>query len=132
MQICDTPKNAVDYWRMHVATSRYFNPECECFVVLILNTRKRIRGHQLISIGTLDCTIMHPRDAFRAAIGLSASAIIAMHNHPSGEPSPSGADVRSTQELIKAGQILKIEVLDHIIVGNPTFCSLREMGFLKE
>jgi|GEM_PF-64333 len=128
MQLCETPQAAADYWRMHVATSPQFNPDCECFVVLFLNIRKRIKGHQLVSIGTVDCTLIHPRETFRAAIGMAASSIVVMHNHPSGEPFPSDADIRSTKELIQAGQILKMEVLDHVIVGNRAHFSLREAG----
>lgn len=128
MQLCDTPQHAADYWRAHITTHPYFNPECECFVVLHLNTRRRIRGHHLVSIGTLDTLLAHPREVFRTAIAANASAIILMHNHPSGEPSPSEADVKVTRDLIRAGQLLKIEVLDHIVIGNPGHSSLRELG----
>src|SRR5688572_21300582 len=106
LKICDTPDTAADYWRLHVATSPYFNPECECFVVLILNTRKRVKGHQLVSTGTMDTILVHPREVFRVAILAAASAIILMHNHPSGEATPSEADIRVTRDLIRAGQLL--------------------------
>jgi DNA repair protein RadC len=84
MRICETPDNAADYWRLHVATNPYFNPECECFVVLLLNTRRRVKGHQLLTIGTMDTILVHPREVFRGAVIASASAIVLMHNHPSG------------------------------------------------
>jgi DNA repair protein RadC len=129
MQLCDTPARAADYWRLHVATNPYFNPECECFVVLFLNTRRRVRGHQLVSIGTMDTILIHPREVFRLAILANASAILLMHNHPSGEPSPSDADVKVTRDLIRAGQLLRIDVIDHVIVGNPNHISLRETGY---
>src|ERR1051326_5846462 len=132
MQICDTPEGAADYWRLTIATNPYFNPECECFAVLLLNTRKRVKGHQLISIGTLDTILVHPREVFRGAILAAASAVVLMHNHPSGEPQPSEADIKVTRDLIRAGQLLKIEVLDHVIMGNPSHCSLRELGYFYQ
>lgn len=97
MQLCDAPQNAVDYWRTHVAPAPYFNPDCECFVVLLLNTRRRIRGHHLVSIGTLDTILVHPREVFRIAVVSGAAAIVLMHNHPSGEPTPSEADIKVTE-----------------------------------
>ena len=129
MQVCESPDNAADYWRLHVMTNPYLNPDCECFVVLMLNTRRRVRGHQLTSIGTLETILVHPREVFRAAIISGSSAIVVMHNHPSGDPSPSEADIKITRDLIRAGQLLKVEVLDHIIIGNPKHCSLRELGY---
>ena len=129
MQLCDNPEIAVSYWRTHVINTPYFNPDVECFIVLHLNTRKRIRGHHLVSIGTLDTILVHPREVFRAALVAATSAILLMHNHPSGEPSPSEADIKVTRDLIRAGQLVKIEVLDHVIVGNPDHCSLRDLGY---
>lgn len=80
MQMCETPEQAAEYWRLHVATHPYFNPECECFVVLMLNTRRRVKGHQLVSIGTMDSLLVHSREVFRCAIIAAASAIVIMHN----------------------------------------------------
>jgi DNA repair protein RadC len=129
MLVCETPQQAVDYWRLHIATAPHFNPECECMVVLLLNTRRRVKGHQFLSIGTLDTILVHPREVFRCAIVAAAAAIVLMHNHPSGEPQASEADIKVTRDLIRAGQLLKIEVLDHIIIGNPAHSSLRELGY---
>jgi DNA repair protein RadC len=129
MQMCDTPQRAADYWRASIATNPYFNPDCECFIVLILNTRRRVRGHQLLTIGTMDTLLVHPREVFRGAIIAGAAAIVLMHNHPSGEPQPSEADIKVTRDLIRAGQLLKVEVLDHVVMGNPNHCSLRELGY---
>jgi antirestriction protein ArdC len=128
LAICHQPQQAADYWRLNVATNPYFNPDCECFVVLLLNTRRRVRGHHLVSIGIMDTILVHARDVFRVAVIAGAAAVILMHNHPSGEPTPSAADVSVTRDLIRAGQLLKIEVLDHVIMGNPKHCSLRELG----
>jgi hypothetical protein len=129
LQLCDTPDGAADYWRLHIPENPYFNPECECFVVLLLNTRRRIKGHQLVSIGTLDTILVQPREVFRLAIMTASAAIVLAHNHPSGESAPSEADIKVTRDLIRAGQLLKIEVLDHIIMGNPKHSSLRELGY---
>ena len=128
MQQCDTPEKAAAYWRAHVAQHPYFNPECECLVVFILNTRRKIKGHYVVSIGTMDTILCHAREVFRLAIMASASAIIITHNHPSGDSTPSEADIKITRDLIRAGQLLKIEVLDHIVIGNPKHTSLRELG----
>jgi hypothetical protein len=80
LQLCDTPDKAADYWRMHIATHPHFNPECECLAVLILNTRRKVKGHHLVSIGTMDTLLAHPREIFRVAIATSAAALIVMHN----------------------------------------------------
>jgi len=80
MQQCETPDQAAAYWRTHIATHPYFNSECECLVVFILNTRRRIKGHYLVSIGTMDTILCHPREVFRLAIMASAAAIIIAHN----------------------------------------------------
>jgi len=128
LQLCDTPDKAAEYWRLHVASHPHFNPECECFVVLLLNTRRKVKGHQLVAIGTQDSVLVHAREVFRVAIMAAAHAIVVMHNHPSGESSPSDADIRVTRDLIRAGQLLKLEVLDHVIVGHGNFSSLRSLG----
>lgn len=129
LQQCDTPDRAVDYWRMHIATHPHFNPDCECLAVLLLNTRRRVKGHHIVSIGTMDTILVHPREIFRVAIVTAASAVVVMHNHPSGESSPSEADIKVTRDLIRAGQLLKLEMLDHVIVGNGNRSSLRELGY---
>jgi DNA repair protein RadC len=138
LQLCDTPEGAAHYWREHVRTHPYFNPDVEVFVVLLLNSRRRILGHNLTATGTLDTILVHPREVFRAAVIGAAAAIVCLHNHPSGDPSPSEADINVTRDLIRAGQLLKIELLDHVIVGQPSsenprgFASLRELGFFYQ
>jgi hypothetical protein len=119
LHFCDTPDKAAEYWRLNIATNPYFNSECECVAVLILDARHHVKGHQLISIGTLDTLLIHAREVFRCSILASASAIILMHNHPSGDVTPSYADINVTHDLIRAGQALNIEVLDHLIMGRP-------------
>ena len=129
MLVCETPKQVVDYWRLHIATAPHFNPECECLAVLMLNTRKRVKGHQLVTIGTMDTLLVHAREVFRTAIVSSAASVLLLHNHPSGDATPSEADIKVTRDLIRAGQILKIEVVDHVVIGRPGFQSLRSLGY---
>ena len=130
IQECGTPEQAAAYWNTHVTTHPYFNPDCECLVVLLLNTLRRIKGHCFVSVGTMDSLLCHPREIFRLAIAGAAHSVLLMHNHPSGEPNPSDADIRVTRDLIRAGQLLKIELLDHVIVGGQgRHCSLRGLGF---
>jgi DNA repair protein RadC len=130
LKVCDTPNKIADYWRLHVPSHPYFSPECECFVVLMLNTRRRVKGHYLVSIGIQDTILVHPREVFRLAIMTGAASIVLTHNHPSGEPTPSNADIAVTRDLVRAGQLLKIEVLDHIVMGHPRYSSLRELGYI--
>lgn len=129
MLLCDTPSAAAGYWRQFVTSNPYFNPEVENVVVLIVNSRRRVKCHSVLSQGTIDCVLIHPREIFRIAIIQSAAAVIVMHNHPSGEPTPSEADIKITRDLIRAGQLLKIECLDHVIMGHSTHVSLRELGY---
>jgi DNA repair protein RadC len=135
MQLCDTPDKAAGYWREHVLGHPYFNQDVECFVVMLVNTRRKILGHCLISTGTLDTILVHPREVFRPAVIGAAAAIVLAHNHPSGDPTPSEADIKVTRDLIRAGQLLKIDVLDHIVIGQPDgngnkgYVSLRELGY---
>ena len=127
--ICETPEQVADYWRLNIITHPYHNPDVECLAVLLLNTRRRAKGHCLVSHGTMDTILVHPREVFRAAVIAAAAAIVLVHNHPSGDPTPSEADIKVTRDLIRAGQLLKIEVLDHVIMGAGRHASLRSLGF---
>jgi DNA repair protein RadC len=106
----------------------------EEFHVVLLNTRHRLIRVEKIGEGILDQVLVHAREVFKPAISASASAVILAHNHPSGDPTPSDADLKMTRDLIRAGQLLKIEVLDHVIFGARTrdrvrdYLSLRELG----
>ncbi len=100
----------------------------EQFRVVLLNTKNRMVGVELVSVGSLNESIVHPREIFKPAVRKSAAAVILAHNHPSGDPSPSPEDVDVTRRLIEAGRILGIEVLDHIVVGEERFVSMREAG----
>ena len=104
--------------------------EREHFVVIALNTRNKIIGIHTVSIGSLDTSIVHPREVFKFAILANASSVILGHNHPSGDTTPSPEDIDITHRLVKAGELLGIEVLDHLIVGNGrgNYHSMKRQG----
>ena len=100
--------------------------EKEHFDIAILDTKNQIISIDNVSIGTLNSSIVHPRDVFNIAIKKSANALILIHNHPSGDPTPSKEDISITNRLIETGEIVGIKVLDHIIIGNERFLSMKE------
>lgn len=102
----------------------------EVFGILILDAKNKIVAVHEISRGTLDASMVHPREVFKPAVLHNAVAIICFHNHPSGDPKPSKEDIETTNRLVEAGKIMGIEVLDHIIVGDDKYTSLRERGVI--
>ena len=102
----------------------------EIFCIVILDARNQVLGVNTVSIGSVSASIVHPREVFRPAILMGASSIILGHCHPSGDPSPSKDDIELTRRLLKAGEILGIEVLDHIIIANSQFLSFKEKGLI--
>src|SRR5574342_396494 len=102
----------------------------EHFVCLYLNTKNQVIHKQTIFIGSLNASIVHPREVFREALKRSAASIIAAHNHPSGDPAPSREDIEVTKRLVECGKIIGIEVLDHIIIGDQKYVSLKEKGYV--
>lgn len=125
----ETPANIATYYNNAIKGIYPHNETVESFIVILINTRRKIQGHFIVSMGILDTLLVHAREVFRGAIVANAAAIVLMHNHPSGDPAPSEADIRATRDLIRAGQLLKIEVLDHVIMGENQHCSLREKGY---
>jgi DNA repair protein RadC len=97
----------------------------EHFVVICLDTRNHLIKTSTVSIGSLDCSIVHPREVFKDAISSSAASVIFIHNHPSGDPTPSEDDIKMTKRLIEAGEIIGIEVLDHIIICDSEHLSMK-------
>ena len=128
--VLDNPENVVRLLR-----EQYLVKNVETLQVLLLNTRRRLIRVADITDGTLDTLLVHPREVFKAAIAANAAAVILAHNHPSGDPTPSEADIKVTRDLIRAGQLLKIDVLDHVVIGHATperpkdYASLRELGY---
>lgn len=102
----------------------------EYFRVLLLNTKHHVLAMPTISVGSLDASIVHPRELFKEAIRHSAAAMILVHNHPSGDPAPSAEDIAITKRLVQVGQLMDIAVIDHIIIGDGRYVSLKEKGIL--
>ncbi|WP_339245689.1 DNA repair protein RadC [Paenibacillus sp. FSL R10-2796] len=102
----------------------------EHFVVLFLNTKNRVIGKETIAIGSLDSCIVSPMQVYKAAVKRSSAAIIAVHNHPSGDPTPSREDIALTERLVNAGEIMGVQLLDHLIIANENYCSLKERGLM--
>lgn len=128
-----SPGAVAALWSAWVEPAPWARQEQEQLVCFVLNTRRVVCGFFLVGLGTLDSLSVHPREVFRPALMLGASAIVIAHNHPSGDPTPSDADIRVTRDLMRAGQLLKVELLDHLIIGHapdarPAFTSLRELG----
>jgi DNA repair protein RadC len=126
----DNPESVV-----HLLRAKNLVKEVETLQVLLLNTRRRLIRVEEVADGTIDTLLVHAREVFRRAIAANAAAIVLAHNHPSGDPTPSEADIKVTRDLIRAGQLLKIDVLDHVIIGHATegrakdYSSLRELGY---
>jgi DNA repair protein RadC len=98
----------------------------EHFCILCLNIKNKIVGVHTISIGSLNASIVHPREVFKAAMLNNAYGIICLHNHPSGDPEPSREDIEITKRLVEAGKLLGIEVIDHVIIGEQRYLSMKE------
>jgi len=128
--LLDSPEKIADLLREQIRLET-----TETLHVVHLNTRRRLISSELIANGTLDTILVHPREVFRRAILLNAAACVLVHGHKSGDAAPSEADIKVTRDLIRAGQLMKIEVLDHVILGTRTserptdFVSLRELGY---
>jgi len=102
----------------------------EHFWALLLNTKNQVLAKETISIGTLNSSAIHPRELFKAAIRRSAAGVILLHNHPSGDPTPSRQDIEVTGRLIEAGNIIGIQVLDHLVIGDNRFTSFKAKGLI--
>ena len=120
------PENVARYARHH-----FWQEQKEHFAILLLNTKNHILGLKDISIGNLSSSVVHPREVFETAILHHSAAIILLHNHPSGDPTPSKEDIAVTHRLMKASNIMDIPILDHIILGNGRFVSMKEKDLLQ-
>jgi DNA repair protein RadC len=115
---------------VNIAKSQLKGKKKEHFLVLCLDTRNRVINCRPVSIGSLDASIVHPREVFKEAVSSSAASVIFVHNHPSGDPEPSKEDVELTKRLVKAGEIIGIDVLDHIIICDRSYLSLKAKNLL--
>lgn len=120
-----TPLDAADYVMEEMRVLKK-----EHLKVIMLNTKNVVIGTKDISVGSLNSSIVHPREVFSIAIKKSAASIVVIHNHPSGDPAPSKEDINVTYRLKESGKILGIEVIDHIIIGDRKYISLKEKGIL--
>jgi DNA repair protein RadC len=136
--IADGVPSIIKYWNANVVTSQWFSDDKEHVVTILLDTRLRPIGHNLVSIGSVNEAIVQAREVFRPAIVSAAYAIVMLHNHPSGDPSPSQADHRVTRRMREAADIVGIALIDHIIVGDervtqngvPGYFSFKEAGVI--
>lgn len=133
--ILDTPQVVREFWDSAIANRPDHEPEKEILVAICLNTKLRAIGWHLIATGTVNECTAHPREIFRPAIVAAAYALVIAHNHPSGDPSPSNADRRLTATLREAAQLLQINLIDHVIIGEPQadcqgHYSFRDSGLL--
>lgn len=126
-----------DFFRQTVTRAPWYDPEKECFVVLLLDRKNRLKSWNLVSLGSQTAAIAHPREVFRAACIAAACAVVCIHNHPSGDPSPSAADIKVTRQMREAGATLGIQVLDHVVIGTREndpmgqgYYSFREAGLV--
>ena len=108
----------------------YGNRPVEQLGIVLLDTKHRVMRTTVVTVGTLDASIMHPREIFREATAAGAAAIVVFHNHPSGDPEPSKDDVELTHRLIAAGVLMGIDVIDHIILGDVRYCSMKERKYI--
>lgn len=125
LKIITTPKDVIEYF------SFLEDKEKEEFWVMLLNTKNAVIGSKCVSIGTLNMALAQPREIFNVAVRHMASSIIVAHNHPSGDCTPSTEDIAVTRSIIKAGKLLSIDCLDHIIVGRQKSISLKQEGVIK-
>jgi len=121
--ILNSPQQVYEYLKKIFAKLDRIDRDKEHFYVIILTARNQVKLTELVSLGTANASLVHPREVFRRAIHLGAISIIVAHNHPSGDPEPSAADLEVTRRLTEAGKLIGIEVLDHVIVGKNTFYS---------
>ena len=124
-QVVSTPEEAVK-----VVKPLLVGLEREHFFSLALDTRNQLKKVYEVSVGSLNASIVHPRELFLEAVSVSAASIVLCHQHPSGDSTPSGADISLTRRLVKAGDVLGIEVLDHVVIGGDEFASMRELGLM--
>ena len=120
-----SPRLVADY-----LLPQYGNRRVEQFGVLLLDAKHRVLRSTVLSVGTLDASIVHPREVFREAVAAGAASLILFHNHPSGDPEPSREDTRLTERLVAAGGLMGIDVVDHVILGDARYFSYREKGSL--
>lgn len=120
-----TPKDGVNLGKMFLE-----DLDREELIVCCLDTKNKPTAINVVSVGSLNSSIVHPREVFKPAILSNSASIMLFHNHPSGDPAPSKEDISITERIKESGRILGIELIDHIIIGNDSYCSLKEKGIM--
>lgn len=127
----DCPESAHEYWCSIVESRDWFTANREHVVTIFLNTRCRVVGHHLVGLGSINECTAHPRDVLGPVLCASAHSFVLMHNHPSGDPSPSSADHVLTRKIRDGADLLNVELADHVIIGGPdSWFSFRETGLI--
>lgn len=121
-----TSEDIVDYYKAQLK----FESK-ECLVLLVLDSKNRIISEEVLSVGTIQASIADPREIYLSALRKNGTSIILIHNHPSGDPTPSIEDIKTTEQILSAGRLLGIELQDHIIIGQDSYISLKAEGYLK-
>ncbi len=117
---------------IYMQVFREMYPDRETFIALYLNTKNRVLKKEIVSFGSINQNIVHPREVYKDAVLLSAASVACAHNHPSGDPTPSREDLDLTERLYKAGEIIGISLLDHVIIGGEgQYYSMKERGNLR-
>ncbi len=128
---CERPLVSTPEDVVALCSTQLLGLDREHFWALVLSTKNRLLRMVEVSVGSLNASIVHPRELFKEAVRMSAASVVVVHNHPSGDPTPSGADLQLTRRLAKAGEVLGIELLDHIVIGDGgAHVSMRTMGVL--
>ena len=134
--LLEGPAQLAAYVAGHIMSRPEYPRHIETLMAIAVNARRRLIAHTVLAMGTQDTILVHPREVFRFAIMAGANAIGIAHNHPSGDPTPSEGDIRVTRDLARAGQLLRIDLMDHVIIGSalraPGWTSLRELGCLHD
>ena len=133
--LMDSPEVACDLWQEVVADDPSHEPDKEHLIAVLLNTKMRVIGYHVVSVGSLNEAVAHPREIFRAAILAGAFGMVLMHNHPSGDPTPSEADRRLTRRIQEGAKIVDIHLFDHVVIGSAEagdvpYYSFRKSGLL--
>ena len=124
-RVCATPSLAVDLFRAYVG-----DPDREHMVAIFLDSQNRFIGLHTIAVGTVDYCAFNPREVFKAALLCNATSLVLAHNHPAGDPAPSTVDIEITRDLQRAGELLDVVLMDHVVVGQPGYASFMELGLL--
>ena len=119
------------FWQTEVTKSAWYDPQKEAVVVFALDSRNHLTSYNLVTLGLLSSSLIHPREVFRPAIIAGAAACVLAHNHPGNDATPSAEDIRVTRQLVEAGKIIDLRLMDHVVIAETGFVSMRESGLVN-